>query len=288
VNSNSKQGLGLCVLLVVGCGAPEDRREAGVPGAGASMADAGEGAVDAGQPTADAGLTVADAGVRKLGFVSLVQQRLVIPGLEPLWANAASAAFFDPVGCTVSRAGGCELTECPTGTAQLPQRSAGTLTFGGLVDGGVQVEFAMGTYSAQLPGQAFSFGTTLTVTASGGDVPAFSASVTAPEGTMLTTPVCPNSTCGAVSRSQPLEVTWTAPTFGSAVVELGAANGQIRCVVSASSRRATIPVALLAKLPAGQGVLTVGGASATTVPAGDWDVTFTARDTAFGLVDLQP
>jgi hypothetical protein len=157
-----------------------------------------------------------------------------------------------------------------------------------MVDGGVQLAFANGYATQQLPGQVFRFGTPLMVSASGGDVPAFSASVMAPEGTLLTTPVCQNSNCGVVPKSQPLEVTWSAPTFGTAVVELSGGTNQLRCTVMASSRRLSLPVDLLARLPAGQGVLTVGGTASTTVAAGRWDITFTARDTVFGLVDLQP
>jgi hypothetical protein len=157
-----------------------------------------------------------------------------------------------------------------------------------MVDGGVQLQFSNGYATQQVPGQVFSFGTPLTVSASGGDVPAFSASVMAPEGTLLTTPVCQNSNCGVVPKSQPLEVTWSAPTFGTAVVELIGGMSQVRCAVMASSRRLTLPVDLLARLPAGQGVLSVGGAASTTVAAGTWDITFTARDGVFGLVDLQP
>jgi hypothetical protein len=280
----------LVSLVVMACGAPEVARDGGLAPVTNPAPDAGRSAADAGVMTLDAGPV--DAGApRKLGTVGLVQQRVVIPGLDPILAGGVSAFFFQqPVGCSVSLVDGCELTECSTPAAfdAGTSASAGTLSFEGLdVDGGLAVPFSNG-YSAQVLSQVFSLDRVVTVRASGGDVPAFSAQVTAPEGTLLTSPTCQSSSCGAVSLGRPLEVRWSAPTRGTVVVELSTGGSMVRCTLPASDRRATVSTAVLSRLRAGQGVLTVGGTASTTVAAGAWDVTFTTRDTVFGLVDLQP
>ncbi len=298
----------------VGCGTMQRPPDAGSSGGGtptagglASGGGAAAGGASGGGSTAggagggSAGGAVGGGtggGSVSIGTIFVLQNSFGIPGLPLNFIGVVSASFVPglPGTCPVTMVGGCEVTDCSSFLdAGVPDsgvftgRSAGTLTFRGVLpDGGLSLPFTDGGYAATVSEQLFALGQRLTVEASGAEVPAFSASVTAPEGTLLTAPACPGANCGMLSKAADLEVRWTAPTIGNVEIELTGSPATVRCSLPASTRMKTIPAAALRSLGNGTGVLFVGGAARTSVRAGDYDVTFSVRDATYGVVTITP
>jgi hypothetical protein len=283
-------------LLSFSCGSMQQPVDAGVAGGSAGGSSMAGGAAGGSAGGAAGGATAGGSG--SVGTIFVLQNSFSIANLPPMFVGVVTGSFFTglPGSCPVTMVGGCEVTDCsafvdagvPDGGAPTG-RSAGTLTFKGvLTDGGLSVPFVDGGYSASVGQQLFALGRPLTVEASGAEIPAFSATVTAPEGTLLTAPVCANAACGSVSKSADLDVRWTAPTFGDVEIQLIASPVLIRCQLPASTRMKTIPAAALRSVGTGTGLLFVGGAARTTVRAGITDVTFSVRDATYGTITVTP
>lgn len=267
----------------------------GAAAGGAAGGNVAGGNVAGGNAAGGAG--GAGGGSGSVGSIVVLQNSFTLPGLPPSFVGVVQANFFSglPGTCPVTTVGGCEVTDCsPFVDAGVPDgglagRNAGTLTFSGVLpDGGLRVSFSNGGYAASVNEQLFALGQRLRVEASGGEVPAFSAEVTAPEGSMVTAPACVSANCGTVSKAADLEVRWTAPTIGNVEIELIGSPATVRCSLPAATRMKTIPAAALRALGTGTGVLYVGGAARTSVRAGAYDVSFSVRDATYGVVNITP
>jgi hypothetical protein len=192
----------------------------------------------------------------------------------------------DPPCTQTELGGGCTLTECKPNSfeTKLPLQSAGTLTFeGSLADSALKLDFASsetGYTPVQLPQRPWNGGETLSVSATGAAVPAFAdRSVIAPGRVEVTSPVCRDGKCGAISRSTPLTVTWTGDARTELVATLMTGGSGATPAVSLSCRFAsspgTISAETLARLPSGAASNTFGltPVTSTTFAAGAWDVT---------------
>lgn len=138
----------------------------------------------------------------------------------------------------------------------------------------------------------------IAVAASGGDVPAFTAWLTFPSATMVSSPVPDPSTPVAINRATEFVATWTSPS-GDVVVEIDQVVDEtlvpdagsdtvvanIRCVYPGSAGRGAVPPSVLAALQPSPAIarddttVSVYGLARGEVVAGDWRVALEAVKT---------
>jgi hypothetical protein len=176
--------------------------------------------------------------------------------LSELVANLYTQPYSG-LSCTTTVSGACKLEVCVAPPPAPPFASAGTLTLTGGTHTLTVAPMANGSYSQLVDATQtlWSGGETLTLTASGATVPAFSTSVTAPAPIVVAAPAAPAG--GAkltVSRSSDLTFTWTggggATVGGGISAVYGSTAESVTCTVPASAGTFTLPASLIAQLPA--------------------------------------
>ncbi|HEY3819563.1 MAG TPA: hypothetical protein VGL81_20480 [Polyangiaceae bacterium] len=211
--------------------------------------------------------------------------------MDPGAGTSSLGAVFDddPVPaahCHVTSVyGACVVFTCAGGSDAGSTATAGTLTFDApSLDGGVGVDAdPSGLYEAPAQGALFGAGDPLTVTASGGQVPAFGpSSVAAPGLITLTSPLVEGGAL-TVSTSSDLSFAWTGGSVDSVAIlsASGAAtDGSLvvaRCSYVAITDEGILPSAVLMPLHGlTEGAVGWGQANAATVDAGAWSVTLLA------------
>jgi hypothetical protein len=238
----------------------------GTGGGTAGGSGGGTGGGTAGGSGGGSGGAGGGSTIVKGGAISLSQSGLVIAGVT-YYSSSASAAFYTATvtgssNCTTTTLGGCTVTECiipaDAGTATpVPPESAGDITLTGpslkLADGGVvTLKFSDAGYSAAATSTKFwAGGDTLTATAVGATVPAFTSQhVTAPTDLTLTAPTCASFACGAFSRTADLPVTWTGGTASAVTVMLSSTSAakSVLVLCKPASSPTTVGSAAMAKL----------------------------------------
>jgi hypothetical protein len=192
-----------------------------------------------------------------------------------LAAGDLSAEFEAASACPTTTIGPCVLSSCgiPTATAE----SAGTITVtGALVPASISPA-ADKTYTALMTQPLFSGGETLTVTAAGADVPAFTHTLVAPAKITITSPAKPASASPylMIDRSAGFSVAWTgggASTVQIALLGGTGSNLDLSCHFPASAGSATIPASALAMLPAGTGGFAMAAIATDSLVAGDYAI----------------
>jgi hypothetical protein len=218
---------------------------------------------DAGNPTdgstpgdsGDAAAAMAPDG--SVGVVSFTDYR---QETTP-YGSILSASFFLPSqvneGCSVTSTGPCKISTCaPPGIESFPY--AGTLTFSGgpYGDAGIAVKSSGPSYEYNANPLAFADNDSLSVSASGGDVPAFGPqTIVGPGFTTLTDPPELGGTI-IVSTSQDLHVAWTGGETNAFEDVLFFAQTtmtqiEVECTFDATLGQGTIPKAALAPLASG-------------------------------------
>ena len=185
------------------------------------------------------------------------------------------------------------------GTLMITLLSAGVLT---VKDGTTTLgtldyqadDAGMGDYeidSNSDPTLTWAAGDTLSASATGGEIPAFSASITAPQDIAGLMPALSLTSTTTVSTSAPFVLSWTPSSDTGAQMELvlgGVSGGATAsCTAADSAGSITVPVAILQKFGMGGGSMgltktvskpvAVTGASIkiqATAPAVDGSVTF--------------
>jgi hypothetical protein len=192
--------------------------------------------------------------------------------------GGASASFaHDPTRCSRETQGECTVLSCPTGAGALA--SAGTLA----VDGAAQpVSLAPNddnSYTRVMSDTPlYVGGETLAFSASGGDVPAFSDTVTAPGKAQITSPAKPAQYLD-VDTMTGLRITWTGGGTGSLQLALFAGTTttlSVSCRFPIAAGSGMVPAVTLGSLPVGQGGYTMAAVAETEVDAGDWAITLDA------------
>ena len=260
----------------------------GSGGTSGSGSSGGAGGASTSDSSASSG-TGGTAGGRRAAFVS------VVSGPESdikLHSFTAKAGFvFSPDGTeavfTTSTVGSCEIrlfTVPPTmGTPS--NVDAGVITITG---GKVPVTLtpnAMSAYAlvSDPAKDLFDGGEMITITAAGGTVPAFTASLTASVGVDVTLPLePPNKGPLPVDRTSDLVFTWNNGGPGDVIVFLNDGVGsRVYCTFSSAAGTGTVPKAALAKLSAGsKGSFGVASITLKTVTVGSWPIQL-AVGTAF-------
>jgi hypothetical protein len=281
--------LGLsALLLTAGCGDASLVADAAVPDL-ATTGDLGVTAPDA----------AGDAGVSYVGRVLAVSTLTpASSGGQATLAEYRGVVF--PTKATLATIGACrvESTDRPVPITFSTSHSAGVIT----ITGGAQtVTFtpdasgAYPVYSNQSAG-LWSGGETITVTATGAEVPAFSASATAPAPVQITQPAkVPAGTVVMFDRTQDFPVSWVPGSGGElhAMVVVnsqtaGEYQRQIDCAFQATAGSGVIPVAALTMLPAGRsGYYDVRGRALTTITVGAYAVDVELQSINNGYVGAQ-
>ena len=169
--------------------------------------------------------------------------------------------------CRTSTIGACAVTECSfpqpssvQGPSNVSSASAGTISaVGTLADGGVGVaSSAPSEAGSDADSRFWAAGTTVTVSGTGGRVPAFEHPVKLPKPITLTSPAC-GIFCDAFPSNEPLTLTWTGDAEATVVAHLNASHTQegvayvmsAECVLPRSP--AILPAELLTRFEAGGG-----------------------------------
>jgi len=154
----------------------------------------------------------------------------------------------------------------------ITQRSAGTVSVtGGLVSpGGLSAApKGDGSYDGvTAPGNLWAGGETLTIAASGAEVPSFSHGVTAPSRTVnIVSPVLPPPSSLPVPRNTDFVVSWDTGTVsdaGQLTVNISALDRvTLSCSFDVSKKTGAIPTAALSRLSDGDGTMTIGVSTTT-------------------------
>jgi len=184
--------------------------------------------------------------------------------------------------CTTQTFGPCTIYTCEEDTDP-PDPMPVTFPTAGVIT----IESDMGEFSATLEPNSSGAYTglpvmgalqgeeTVTVTAVGDEVPAFTHTVSFPLVLLLTSPVLATgeSTITA-SRTEDLVLTWDRGIDGLSFAVQSTGGTSFFCSVASTDGTMTIPAAALAALPANTGLLPIGS-GVDHVMAGDYDVSVT-------------
>jgi hypothetical protein len=181
---------------------------------------------------------------------------------------------------TTSQIGPCTITVYTTPQVYAGRAfpSAGTITISGLDE---PVSMAPtgsgpGLYApiASHTNSLFSAGESVTISATGAVVPAFTANLVAPSLIDLQSPAVTNDTGLTLDRSADLTVVWSGGGFGTVAVDfVDSAHTSVGCTFPSSDGTGTIPKAALAALvPEGVGALQIDVQSTQTLMIDGWTI----------------
>lgn len=173
-------------------------------------------------------------------------------------------------GCEVqARAGDCEIIRCAGASPTF--FNAGTITAS--VAGTELLSAspgASGGYNATGTGPAFTAGQVVSFTATGGAVPAFAGSVTAPETPTVTLPA-------AIQSGADLVVTWPSTLAAEQAIFVLVSSGTLlSCRVPASQGTITIASTLLTNVGPGAANIALAGVNSTRLTAGEYTIDLNA------------
>ena len=266
---------------------------------GTSGTSGASGGTSGSSGATDAG-TDAAGGVVKKGTLT-VSQTLQVIGGNDYYSGYAFASFYQydpskvgPGACTTTTTGACSVIACNLASTQdagvVSYPNAGTVTFTTpapttftLSPTGANGAYNVPTTQTQI----WTAGDTVTASATGGDVPAFSGkTVTAPSDVTVTAPVFDTSARTTLSRASDLSVAWSGGSVGNVQImvstsQVGVHSVSATCTFAATAGSATIPAAVMGQLDKADGTSIYGSivvAPQNDVPfkAGDWDVTLRA------------
>lgn len=207
--------------------------------------------------------------------------------------------------CRTSTIGACAVTECSIpqqpsvpGPSTGPRATAGTISVVGLLaDGGIgTASNAPSETGSDADSRFWAPGTTVTVSATGGRVPAFETTLKLPKPITLTSPTC-GFFCDTIRSDEPLTLTWTGDAEATVMAYLNANHTQdgvvyllsAECVLPRSP--ATLPAELLTRFAAKGGqngyVVSLGTLNQQRVVAGDFDILLQAAGGG-GAVFVRP
>ncbi|MBL8949549.1 MAG: hypothetical protein JNK82_02145 [Myxococcaceae bacterium] len=202
--------------------------------------------------------------------------------------GGALAQFFagDAVeaGCERTTMGSCDVTRCGLSTAGVPWRfeSAGTVTIAGTAAGALTLNFDGGYYQS-VQSRLWDAGETLTFSAQGATVPAFSGrTVTAPGAPAVTSLSCDGGSCGTVSRAADFPIVWSAQAAELVViltaVRTGGTQPDVVAACQFSTSPAQVPAAVMGLIPAQATLnLVTAAQNRNTFTAGAWTITARAQ-----------
>ena len=262
---------------------------AGVSGSGGA-ATGGSGGSNVGGSSGTGG-SGGDPNYYKGGYVSVMQSIVEVSGTE--YASYSFAAGFsrgeiDTSGsaCDIHDDGPCKVTDCTsqgTSTPSYETVGAGTIQ---LLGANIPLSIspdASGTY-AVVTGQQrlWSGGATLTLSAAGGEAPAFEETLFGASPVTLTSPALPApGTPVTLSTSGPLTVSWSGGIGGKVTAMLTRTisssttrSVMLTCSFAATDGSGTVPASAMAAIPPGpDGTFQVLGGDMKTIEPDGWTIT---------------
>ncbi|MCC6995787.1 MAG: hypothetical protein IT370_14345 [Deltaproteobacteria bacterium] len=226
----------------------------------------------------DAGPSSDAAAPANVGFITLLS--------DTAPAHARASATFLTGGpaylCTEQPSGPCILYRCTPrpGASTRPAPHAGVVQLTGLTQPLSLTPATDGSYPASIlqTTSLWAGGETLTASAPGASVPAFTTSVTTPRRITLSAPTLPTGDW-MIDRAQPIALTWSGATAEDIIVTLGVITLgplELECVFPASAGSATLPAAALGLLPAGDAYYTMVSRTRRQLDVSDWRITLRA------------
>jgi len=284
-------------LATLGCGGDDDKPGGGSGGTtatGGSGGTATGGSAGAGGSGGTAGSAGGGAGggsggaLAAVGYVVATQGKGADGTTDIGLIEAAFATSPDklPLGpefiydipdaatCTSKVIGECKIADCPQHTS-LTDAQAGKITVGSYE---LNPDTADEYTGLSFPNTvAFKPGDSLTVSAAGGSVGAFTETLTVPSLITVTAPVLTSGKLD-LPLGTDFDVTWTNGGTGSVVVQIGGGTSTnsklLTCRFDASKGAATVPVATLAELSgSAMGPLSIGKVESKQVTVGPSTVT---------------
>lgn len=249
-----------------------------------------------GAPSANAG---SDGGVdggmsTKAGVVFVMQDH------DPLKSTAGAYFLSDfptlaALSCSTKDVGSCRISKCNASDAGIAENvgthfvSAGVLSISG-ANKPISLEprdaggYLM--YSASYQGRLWDGGETLSLAATGAEVPAFSGkSIVAPDTLVLTSH--DSTTVYDVDRTGTLNLAWLGGTSGTVSVDIlvdTAVFFAIACTFPASAGSASLGPEVLAELsPTTTPFLAFWNQQSTSFGAGEYAITFSASTTPIAV-----
>ncbi len=229
--------------------------------------------------------------VEKTGSVVVAQyQTGPTSGSAPTPLHVVSAGFFDVVStpCAITTVGACQVQKCAN-TAPTANNNAGIITITGGAVGTSTLTPNGDTYTPVMMNTLYwNAPVTLSVSASGGDVPAFAGSVGAPALITVTSPALPDMLGPPTTQSKSSDLTfsWTGGNAGTDVeITLASLPSDyfIKCKFGAQTGTGSIPSSLLTQMfndGATSVRATLNSIGSTTITAGDFKVGFLAINAA--------
>ena len=224
-----------------------------------------------------------DGGAERDGGSSSTLPAVVQLG-QAFPASSSSPANFSGVfgaaatngACLIAGDAACSFFDCRVGPA-VHADSAGRVTVtgsGGAFVGPVVMTPSPDGFYESGSSSYFSVGQTLTVEASGGQVPAFG-----PHSVVFPPPPSLAVAAGAmIPTSADLPVSWTGGQVGATFQLMGATSGTgyFACSWDAAGGGGTVPLSILSRLPRGAGSVFAGQYATTAFAAGDYGVNLEA------------
>jgi len=264
--------------------APISRRDGGSPGS----VDAAT-PVDARPPFVDAGGRDAasiEGGVPKGGVFAQMSR---LPDGGDQTVVGAAFGYYTDGDCVTTTEGACLLRACPTrdGTV-LGEVSAGTITVTSsfLPTGGITLaQNPLGRYPrAPIPG--WLGGEDVTITTTGGAVPAFRETLRTPKSFTVTGPVLVSGQ--RLPRNQDIVLSWSGGSgeVGKIGFTLWKTGGYpvhvLSCEYDFADGTATVPTATLTKLPVGSYLIGAGTYESKSFDAGAFDISLSVSSGGTG------
>jgi hypothetical protein len=192
-------------------------------------------------------------------------------GLILLHSGSASLvrATFGDNGCSTSSVSGCTITTCAPADLAMTMRAAGvgTINVTGAASPITLMPQADGSYlPASFAFPIWGMNAKLTVSATGGEHPAFSTMLDGTTAVVVTNPL----TGGFIdiARNADFDVSWTGTSPGQVTVEIAAATKLLRCSYTVVANSGLVPRQALSQLPAGSGQMNLYVDSSATVDQG--------------------
>jgi len=238
-------------------------------------------------PPGDGGTSGSGSGSGGTGGTGGTKAGLIVVQASPRLTVAGAVFAAVPVtDCTTTQVGPCSVQRCANpGDVQGPLASAGRIT---ISDGHMNLtmdpddDLSYGYAPPATGGAAFAAGATLSVSAAGGDVPAFSG-----KAAVLPRSLVAKADYSAIDVSVDLVVAWTGGGPAGSVVFFAetddpATIGELNCSFDPAAATGTIPAAALQLLPHcspdSQACIWSLTSNATThFVAGDFAIDFTVR-----------
>jgi hypothetical protein len=242
---------------------------------GDASPDDGGNASDA--AVADAPATPDGGGPAFTGYVSAFSSSYVINS-QPIASGSLSAGFTADGGastCVATQVAPCQIYKCTSGQDAGAQQfpSAGDVSLSGGTTPVTISPTANGTYTSKSATTTlWNGGETLTMQATGAQVPAFNGTLTAPFKVTLSTPTMSGQSI-TVNRSTPFVLTWTGAGSSTVIVSFSTTNTIVSCQFDGTAGNGSVPSSALQNLPAGSGGFGIYSSAMSHVTAGNWDVT---------------